>query len=225
MYDTELIAIETISAVACFILVKFMVTPFRLTKETRYLGLPLGFGFLGASYIFTAVSHISLINFPGKWWIQLFFRAFAFLFLAITYVFSSSVKKHDKVWTTTLGLLISTLILLILLSIISPQTLGADYKSAQILVRVFNLICILYITSHVLKNHTDNPDDTKTLFFPFGYISLGIGQLLQIISAVDNSYLAFWTGIAFRFISLAIFIFISYKIFYSSEIGGENEEN
>jgi len=220
MYDTELIAIEAVSAIACFILVKFMVTPFRLTRETRYLGLPLGFGFLGVSYIFTALSHISLIDFSGKWWIQLFFRAFSFLFLAITYVFSRSVKKHDKLWTTTLGLLVSILMLLILLAIISPLTLGSGYNSAQIFVRVFNLICILYITSHVLKSHTDNPDDPRTLYFPFGYISLGIGQLLQIIWAVDKSYLAFWTGIAFRFIGLAIFIFISYRIFYSSEKGG-----
>lgn len=225
MYDTELFAIESISAIACFILIKFMVTPFRLTRETRYLGLPLGFGFLGVSYIFTAIAHISLIDFSDKWWIQLFFRAASFLFLLITYLFSGTIKKRNKLWTTSIGVLIAILAFLILLSIFSPQTLGSDYTSAQKYVRVFNLICIFYIICHILKSHIAQPEDPITLLFPFGYISLGIGQLLQIIWAVDNSLLAFWIGIAFRLIGLTIFLLIAYKIFYSSEKEGLNEKN
>ena len=56
MYDLERITIEVVSAIACFILVRFMIKPFRLTGESRYLGLPLGFDFLGVSHVFTAVS-------------------------------------------------------------------------------------------------------------------------------------------------------------------------
>jgi hypothetical protein len=84
-------------------------------------------------------------------------------------------------------------------------------------------ICILFIIGHILKSHIVQPQDPTTLIFPFGYISLEIGQLLQIIWAVDNSLLAFWMGIAFRLIGFAIFLFISFRIFYSSENGGPNK--
>jgi len=92
LFLVEVSLTESVSAIICFILVNFMLTPFRLTRETRYLGLPLGFSFLGVSYIITALSHTSLNYFVDEWWIQLFFRAFAFLFLTITYLFSESTR-------------------------------------------------------------------------------------------------------------------------------------
>src|SRR5512139_685409 len=103
MYDLERITIEVVSAIACFILVRFMIKPFRLTGETRYLGLPLGFGFLGVTYTFSALSFSPIGDFASTKWVQLFLRAFAFLFLAVTYYFSTSTKKPRLLWNTTLG--------------------------------------------------------------------------------------------------------------------------
>ena len=50
MWDLARIIIEVVSATACFILVWFMIKPYQLTGEGRYLGLPLGFLFLGVSF-------------------------------------------------------------------------------------------------------------------------------------------------------------------------------
>jgi hypothetical protein len=218
MYSVPLITIEIVSAIVCFVLARFMVKPFRLTGETRYLGLPLGFGLLGLSYVFTALSVSSLFDFPSKWWFQLFFRAFAFLFLAVTYFFSKSAKKNESLWSASLGVLVAILTGLILLEIISPQLLGPDYQLAQVFVRVFNLICISYITVHVLISYMEKPNPI-TLSIPFGYILIGIGQYSQIIYTIDESILAFWTGIAFRLIGLAVFLFVSFKAFYRSKKG------
>jgi hypothetical protein len=215
MYNVALITIEVVSTIACFILLRFMIKPFRLTGETRYLGLPLGFGFLGLSYAFSALANSPIFNYANKWWIQLFLRAFAFLFLAVTYFFSKSTNKHDRSWTVSLGVLVAIFTILILLAIISPQSLGPNYPLAQTGVRVFNLICLSYITVHVLKSHTKKPDAT-TLTIPFGYIFIGMGQYSQIIASVDNSALAFWTGLALRLAGLAVFLFVSYGTFYSS---------
>ena len=131
MYDVERITIEVASAIACFILVRFMIKPFRLTLETRYLGLPLGFGFLGVSYAFSALSYSPLFDFNNEGWVQLFVRAFAFLFLAVTYYFSKSEKKPKLLWNTTLGILTAIFVILILLIIISPKFLRSDYQFAE----------------------------------------------------------------------------------------------
>jgi hypothetical protein len=220
MYDVERITIEVVSAIACFTLVRFMIKPFRLTGETRYLGLPIGFGFLGASYAFSALSYSPLFDFSNRGWVQLFVRAFAFLFLAVTYYFSKSAKKPKLLWSMTLGLLAAILTILILLAIISPQFLGSNYRLAQMYVRVFDLICLSYISIHALKSHIEQPDPA-TLMIPLGYILLGTGQYSLLIWAVDPSIFAFFGGLALRLAGLAVFLFVSYRTFYSSKKGNK----
>ena len=57
MYENELrIIIEVASAIICFIFVWFIAKPYRLTREGRYLGLPLGFAFLGISYAISGMA-------------------------------------------------------------------------------------------------------------------------------------------------------------------------
>jgi hypothetical protein len=219
MYYLERIIIEVVSAIACFILTRFMMKPFRLTGETRYLGLPLGFGFLGASYAFSALSFSPLFDFANSGGVQLVVRAFAFLFLAVTYYFSKSAKKPKLLWNMTLGVLAAILTILILLAIMSPQFSWPNYRLAQISVRVFDLVCLSYISVHALKSHIEQPDPT-TLMIPLGYILLGIGQYSLLIWAIDASIFAFFAGLALRLAGLAVFLFVSYRTFYSSEKRG-----
>ncbi len=217
-YEVERIAVEVISAIVCFILVRFMIKPFRLTGETRYLGLPLGFGFLGASYAFSALSYSSLLDFTSYGWIQLLVRGFAFLFLAITYYFSKSEKQPKTFWNVTLGVLVATFAILILTVTVTPQTLLSSYDLAQTIVRGFSLACLFYISIHALRSHVKMSDPT-TLAAPFGYILLGMGQYSALIWAVDASLFAFFGGLALRLAGLAVFLFVSYRTFYRSEEG------
>ena len=222
MPEIELITVEVVSAIACFILVRFMIKPYWVTGESRYLGLPLGFGFLGTSYAFTALSISGIIDFDYIWWAQLFFRAFAFLFLLVTYLLSK--QSRNLLWNALLGLLMIIFAVLIMLTIISPQVLGPNYNVAQVYARIFILICLSYISIHTLKNHIEKPNPT-TLMIPLGFILLAIAQFLQIIWVVDRSPLAFWAGLAVRLGGLAVFLFVAYRTFYSSEKRGVNENN
>ncbi len=218
MYDAERITIEVVSAVACFILVRFMIKPFRLTGETRYLGLPLGFGFLGVSYAFSALSYSPVFDFANRGWVQLLVRAFAFLFLAVTYYFSKSERKPRLLWNTTLSLLAVILTVVVLLVIISPPSLLLNYRANEIYVRAFSLLCLAYISIHALRSHIEHPDPT-TLTTPLGYILLGIGQYSVLIWAVDRSYFAFFGGLTLRLAGLVAFLFVAYKSFYHTEKG------
>jgi len=220
MYDAERITIEVVSAIACFILVRFMIKPFQLTGETRYLGLPLGFGFLGVSYTFSALSYSPLFDFNNRGWVQLFVRAFALLFLAVTYYFSKSEKKPRLLWNTTVGMLAAVLTVLILLAIVTPQFSWSDYHSAQVFVRGFSLICLSYIAIHALRSHVEQ-SDPLTLLVPFGYILLGVGQYSALIWAIDESTFALFGALALRLAGLAVFLFVSYRTFYSSGEKGD----
>jgi hypothetical protein len=59
MYEVPRLAIEIASAILYFILVRYMIKPYGLTREERYLGLPLGFAFLGVSEVLLAIGIIT----------------------------------------------------------------------------------------------------------------------------------------------------------------------
>jgi hypothetical protein len=222
-YLVERITIEIVSAIFCFILLRFMIKPFRLTGEARYLGLPLGFGFLGLSYALSAFMYSPLLS-VNDWvnfrWVQLLIRGFAFLFLAVTYYFSKSEKSLRFLWNITFGFLTVIMTILILLAITSPEILQADYVLYYTYTRVVSFACLCYISIHALKSHAEELDST-TLVAPFGYIFLAIDQYSSIIWRNDASYLALFGGLMFRLVGLVVFLYVLYLGFYGT--GKENE--
>jgi hypothetical protein len=222
MYEEIRIIIEIVSASICFILLWFMAKPYSLTRESRYLGLPLGFGFLGVSYVVVAI----LISIPGSFanelsWLQFLPRTFAFLFLAVTYYFSKKPSKRSPlIWNVTLSFLILVLVTLFIMVLINPQLGSPSYLGLSTYFRAFNLLCLFYISVYTLRRHVKNLKPT-TIVIPIGFILLGMNQYSAIIWSVDRSYFAFWGTLVLRLTALVIFLFVSYKVFYSSNKGAE----
>jgi hypothetical protein len=191
-----------------------MIKPYQITKENRYLGLPLGFGFLGATYALSAFVYFLPYFFGNATiYLQNIVRSFAFIFLCMTYYFSrKSAENSRHIWNTTLILLIivftSSAILISILNIGLPS-----YQLISGITRVFNLIFIVYLCAHTLRSHIETPS-SDTLWSPFGYILLGISQYSLIIYASDNSMSAWWGALAIRWAGLAIFLIIAYRSFY-----------
>jgi hypothetical protein len=207
-------AVEVVSAILCFILLRFMIKPYKLTGEGRYLGLPLGFGFLGVSYILGALTFSEIIlSFRQLAYLQLFARTFAYCFLVVTYYFSKKSLKNSRIkWNITLSLLIVALAALIVSSIFIPEFAANSYQATQVYVRVFNIICLLYISIHTLRSHIEKPDPT-TIWVPFGFILLGISQYSLLIWAIDGSIFAFNGALVLRLMGLTIFLLVSYLAF------------
>jgi hypothetical protein len=194
-----------------------MIKPYQITKENRYLGLPLGFGFLGATYALSAFVYFQPYFFGNVTiYLQNIVRSFAFIFLCMTYYFSRKNAENSKhLWNTTLILLIIVLITsAILISI--PNVELPSYQLVSGITRVFNLICIVYLCAHTLRSHIEKPDP-NTLWSPFGYILLGISQYSLIIYANDNSMSAWWGALAIRWAGFAIFLIIAYRSFYNTK--------
>lgn len=214
MYDEARITVEVVSAIVCFIIVRFMIKPYWLTRESRYLGLPLGFSFLGVSYLISALAYSKLFYFFELLWIQLLARTFAFVFLVVTYHFSKKPSKNTRLlWDTTFSLLIVTLIALFLLVVIFPQVASHSYNSSQLYVRIFNIICLSYIAIHTLRSHVKKPDPT-TIWVPLGFILLAISQYSLLFWYIDDSFAAFTGSLALRLAGLAVFLAVVYRSFY-----------
>lgn len=218
IYDLTIrIVAEVVSAILCFILLRFMIKPYKLTGESRYLGLPLGFTFLGISYVLGAITLSGL--FSSYWeiaWIPLLARTFAFSFLVVTYYFSKEPSKNTRLlWDITLSLLIIVLIASVAAVLIFPQLAASSYMPTQQYIRIFDIICLTYISLYTLRSHIRNPDPT-TIWIPFGFILLGISQYSILIWVVDRSNFAFTGALLIRLAGLVVFLTVSIKTFYSS---------
>jgi hypothetical protein len=218
LFFTDRIIIEVVSAVLCFILVWFMTRPYKLTREVRYLGLPLGFGFLGTSFAFAAIAYSPLIQNPGPivLWLTLLTRTFAFVFTAATYYFSNKKSNNKRLLgEVTITLIFIILASLLSLTIVTPNFTFDIYSQSNIYFRIFNVICLSYIATFTLRNHVKNPDPT-TIWIPFGFIFLAISQYTLLFWYIDSSFSAFIGSLVTRLASLAIFLFVAIRTFYSS---------
>lgn len=213
-FEAERVIVEVVSATICFLLVKFMINPYRLTREGRYLGLPLGFGILGVSYVIAAIVYSPLFSNPQVYWLALLTRTFAFVFLATTYVFSSvNSKKGQIIGEIMTSILAITLAVLLLLAFVAPQFATEGYYQANEYLRVLNVICLAFISIRTLQSHIRNPDP-KTILIPFGFIFLTISQYSLLFWYFDSSYSAWIGSLVTRCIGLAVFLFVALRAFY-----------
>ncbi|XHH09989.1 MAG: hypothetical protein ACFCUE_04990 [Candidatus Bathyarchaeia archaeon] len=210
------------SAVVCFILAWYLLKPFLATKESRYIGLPLGFAFLGITYMIAAFAHAVTIS-PGfsitdLTWFQLFARPFAFAFLTFTYFFSNKPSNKRILWNVTLSVLIVALTSFVLLYFVAPQIAINNYRLAGMFVRVFNIICLVYLSAHTLRSHLE-AKNSKTILIPFGFIFLAISQYSLLLWAFGGGDVAFYGGLTLRWTGLALFLFTAYRSFYGIQKG------
>jgi hypothetical protein len=227
MYEFHRLAIEIASAILYFILVRYMIKPYGLTREERYLGLPLGFAFLGISEIFLGLGITLTIN--GLMVLSLVIRTFAYVFFAFTYYFSRQSSKNSRfIWIIILSSLIVGLTSLCLFLFNDPLVSLGISSSFGIFLRALELIFLSYICLHTLRSHIQSPDPT-TIWIPLGFILLAVSQYSQLIRAADQDYLygvAFVGGLTTRLIALAVFLFVAYRTFYRpTKSGSANEEN
>lgn len=229
MYEEIRIAIEFTSAVICFILLRFMIKPYENTGESKYLGLPIGFGFLGITYVVSALAYylqslMSIMNLTKIFYFQLVLRTFAFFFMAATYYFSKKpTEKSRSLWRVIFAILIIVFVISTLLAII-PNVTISTYQYTRNVVRVFNIIIILYICIHTFRSHEANPDH-PTIWIPIAYTFLAVSQysvlLFQLRTSLED-FSALFGALVLRLVFLSIFLIISFRAFYRTEKDEQN---
>ncbi len=227
-YNYLRITIEAASAIACFVLLKFMIKPYQLKKQSRYLGLPIGFGVLGLNFAFVVLLLIPpLFHNAALSWFAHFTRVFAFVFFAVTYYFS---KKSEKrlLWDLTLSLLVVAVVASALILIYTPQDILSNYASALTFVRVLSIAILAYIIIHTFRIHLANPNQTPS-WIPLGFLFLALSQFLLLTITLLGGFLSSsytdilgWGGLAARLVGLSLFLFVTYRTFCSSEGASRN---
>lgn len=208
------VLVEGVSAAIAFALVWFMVKPYRMTGENRFLGLPIGFAFLGVSYIFMGASlslgESSLLD--DVRWLQLFTGAYAFVFIAVTYhlSFETREQKARLLMQAFASLTVLVSIFLFVVVFLPPVLAFPSYKAADEYFRVFNMMLALYVTLQTLRSHALNPE-SKTILAPLGYALLAFSQYSFLIWSLDSSFSAFIGAHAIRIVGLLVFLFVSYE--------------
>lgn len=216
------IALEVISAVVCIILIRFMIKPYMVTREGRYIGLPLGFGFLGASYALSAWAYIqpnfydSDVN--SVKWIQLLFRGFSFVFLAVSYYFSKKPTKNSRyAWDIAFSGLFVGLAASLIVYFVSPYVPLQNYSTLNIFIRFVNIACLSFICIHCYREYAKDPEPISKWIL-YGYALLGASQLIYLIlyfiSSGSTSDYAFNISVTLRLLALATFLFATYRTFY-----------
>ena len=221
-YDIARITIEVLSAIVCFILVKFMIKPYQLKKQSRYLGLPVGFGILGLNFAFTVLLLVPpFMNNAALSWIAHFTRVFAFVFLALTYYFSTK-SENRLLWDLTLSALIVGFIATALILLYTPQATLSHYTVALTFIRILSIGFLTYIVIHTLRIHIANPNPTP-IWIPLGFLLLAVSQFLLLSVVLLRPTLASgytnilsWGGFTVRLAGLAIFLLVAYRTFFSS---------
>jgi len=218
MENLALILMEVVSAILCFVLLRFMMKPYRATGEGRYLGLPLGFGFLGVSYIFMGLSLYfeSFLFVEEIKWLQLFTQAYAFVFLAATYYFSKKPAKNTRLWWDIAYAGLVFAVVVSYLVVFEPPMLGLpSYKTVDEYFRLFNIVCLAYVSIHTLRSHVSQPDP-KTIWIPISYLLLGFSQYSFLIWSLDSSFAAYVGAHILRIAGLLVFVFVVYQAFFGS---------
>jgi len=225
MDNLALILVEIVSAVLCFVLLRFMIKPYRVTGEGRYLGLPLGFGFLGVSYILmgVALGFESSLFIDDIKWFQLFTQAYAFVFIAATYYFSKKSAKNTRLWwdITYAGLVFAVVVSLLV--VFEPPMFGLpSYKTVDEYFRLFNMICLVYIAIFTFRGHVSRPDP-KTIWIPVSYLLLVFSQYSFLVWSLDSSLSAYLGAHFLRISGLLVFLFVIYQTFYGTQEATQKE--
>jgi predicted transcriptional regulator len=168
---------------------------------------------LGVSYILAGVSLYfeSFLFGNDIKWFQLFTQAYAFAFLAATYYFSKKPAKNTRLWwnITYAGLLFAVVVSYLV--VFEPPMFGLpSYKTVDEYFRLFNIICLAYISIHTLRTHASKPNP-KTIWIILSYLLLDFGQYSSLIWSLDSSFAAYIGAYFLRLSGLLFFLLWSTK--------------
>jgi hypothetical protein len=217
MNAPTLIPLELVSAALCFVLVRFMIKPYLFTGDSRYVGLPFGFAFLGMSYFSMALAfYLSPLHFADEInWAGILLEAYAFIFLAITYYFSGRAFKRSVrlAWQLVFSGMILAVFVSLVIAFGSPILTLPTVRDADRYISVLEIILASYIVVNTLRSHSLKPDP-KTIWAPIGFILLAFAEYSSLIWSLDSSLSALIGAYLVRITGLLVFLYVSYRVFY-----------
>jgi hypothetical protein len=213
MIVEALVASEVASVVLALVVIYFFFKAYRLRRSVFLLGLPLGFSFLAASYVFLGMF---LVYSNGFFlWLRLITESYGFAFIAFSYYFSSNAERTAKYFLVFIALasFVSILLLFVALIVAPPFFALPAVRTVDEVFRLANLVFLGYVIYYLVRKLESSHEAISGLVWaPFAFSLMWLAQFSFFIWGVDGSQTAFAAGHVARLISLALFI----RIYYSS---------
>ena len=213
--------ITAASVVLSFIVSRSFFRSYSFAGYGYLLGLPVGFAFLGASYLFDLSSVLFLshpILHPAFFWIQMLLQAEAFALIALSYYYKGAASEKGKhlardIVITVVPLLMIAIPFLIPTSILvaEPYFNYSEFADLSFYLRVFNIVVISYIFKSTIVSLV-KAANIKLLYVPAAFALLWLEQYSLVIAYFDNSVVAFIGSALARLAGLAIFAYIMHTV-------------
>lgn len=208
--------VTTASVILCLIISRGFFRSYSFAGFGYLLGLPVGFAFLGASFIFelsTALFQFDPILLPAFFWIQMLLQGEAFALIALSYYYKSS--NHESrhigrdIGVTVIALLMIAIPFLLPTSVLAlhPYFNYAKLADLSFYLRIFNIAVIGYIFKSSIASLV-KAANLKLLYVPAAFALLWLEQYSLIIAYFDNSAVAFVGSALARVAGLAVFAYI-----------------
>ena len=239
IFQTVSLLITIPSLLFSFIISWHFFRSYKFSGFGYLLGLPVGFVFLGLSFLF---EHLNVIYssdhslYPILFWIQLSLQSEALALIALSYRFKSANTSRNYGYENHLGAskrigpfrtmikgkeILSSAVPLIMIAIpftvpISELVTDPDFNYSglsdlSLFMRTYNMaiLCYIFIRSTISLVKAAN---IKLLYIPGAFALLWLEQYSLMITYFDNSIFAFLGSIIARSAGLTLFIYMVYSI-------------
>jgi hypothetical protein len=185
------------------------------------LGLPVGFAFLGASYLFELSSVLFVadpIMHPAFFWIQMLLQAESFALIALSYYYKGSASEKGRHVTRDIVVTIAPVLMIAIPFLVPTSVLVANpyfnyagFADLSFYMRVFNILVIGYIFKSTVVSLV-KAANIKLLYVPAAFALLWLEQYSLVIAYFDNSIVAFIGSALARIAGLAVFAYVMHSV-------------
>ncbi len=214
-------AIATTSVILSLMIARSFFRSYSFAGFGYLLGIPVGFAFLGASFLFELASVLFAadpILHPAFFWIQMLLQAEAFALIALSYYYKSSTGERGRhvardVVITIIPLLMIAIPFMLPTSVLAlqPYFNYAGFADLSFYLRIFNIAVIGFIFRSTVVSLV-KAANVKLLYVPAAFALLWLEQYSLVIAYFDNSLVAFIGSAIARIAGLAVFAYIMHSV-------------
>jgi hypothetical protein len=189
---TQLLASEFLSACLAFVIAYLMFRSFRVLRSDYLLGFPIGFSFLGLSYLLLGASYVISSLGDEASWLQLFIGCYGFAFLGTTYFLRRRSLAHrlGKLSNWLFSLLVVLAVVAVLIVVVPPVMVLPPHNVAEQVIRITNLGLLTYVLLsmyRILKAKTYELGAGVLA----GFVFLAIEQYSLLLWSLDAGFWSF----------------------------------
>jgi len=216
-------AITGVSVLLAFGISRYFFKSYRFSGFGYLLALPVGFAFLGASFLFEMTSlmyRADPVLHPALFWIQMSLQSEAFALVALSYYYKNSdgkspawpVRARDVLATALPMAMVAIPFIVPTAALVSePYFNYPDLADLSLYMRLFNIAVVGYIFKSTVVSLV-KAANIKMLYVPAAFALLWLEQYSLVIAYFDNSVVAVIGSALARIAGLALFAYVMHSV-------------